>query len=217
MFNPVRKLKNKEKNKRCFILANGPSIKDLDLGKLTNEVVIGMNASPLLELDHNFAHSYYVLSDKRFITDNEYKKNIAINMVSKNTVKVFRREIDEVYPISDNTFYVSALERDGFSSNLKQGYYYGRTTVMLALQLAYYLGCSEIYLLGFDLTYNPIQPRFYEEKEIQIDDSQASIQIYNVYQAYLFFKEKGKVLYQCNESSLARNYIPFKSFQEIFS
>ncbi|GGZ77670.1 hypothetical protein GCM10007161_06110 [Ignatzschineria indica] len=210
-------LKNKEFGKRCFILANGPSINNLDLSKLKREIVIGMNASPLLEKSNSFKHSYYTISDTRFLTENEDKYDIAVNLVDESVMKVFRKEIYKFYPNKRNTHYVQALERDGFSENLKHGYYYGRTTVMLALQLAYYLGCSEIYLLGFDLTYSHKQARFYVEKKMQIDDAQASIQIWNIHQAYLFLQSRGIKLYQCNKNSLARNYIPFCNFEDIFN
>ncbi|MBS7820931.1 DUF115 domain-containing protein [Wohlfahrtiimonas chitiniclastica] len=217
MFN-LSFLKNKELGKKCIILANGPSVKQHQLSKLKNSdhIIIGMNASPLLEQEYDFKHDYYTISDTRFLTDSKEKYSIATKLVDKTVIKVFRKEIAKYYPKSPNTYYVPALERDGFSDNMNVGYHYGRTTVMLALQLAYYLGCSEIYLLGFDLTYSSKQSRFYVEDKLQIDDAQASIQIFNVYQSVVFLKEKGINLYQCNENSLARNYIPFKPFNELF-
>lgn len=63
-----------EKGKRCFILANGPSLCEHNLSLLRNELVIGMNASTLLEKEYNFFQKYYVLSDLRFLEHQSKQK-----------------------------------------------------------------------------------------------------------------------------------------------
>lgn len=216
-YHKIRKFKNKYKDKRCFILANGPSILNHDLNKLNGEIVIGMNASTLLEDSYNFKHTFYTVSDLRFVK-NPDKINYCTNLVSDETIKVFRDEIRDVYPIeySKNSIYIQALERDGFSTNLASGYFYGCTTVMLAIQLAYYIGCNEIYLLGIDLTYSNEQPRFYTEKTIQIDDTFTSVQIKNIHDARCFLDKNNIKIFNCNPSSLIRNYIPYKKYDDLF-
>lgn len=216
-YHKIRKFKNKYKDKRCFILANGPSILNHDLNKLNGEIVIGMNASTLLEDSYNFKHTFYTVSDLRFVK-NPDKINYCTSLVSDETIKVFRDEVRDVYPIeySKNSIYIQALERDGFSTNLASGYFYGCTTVMLAIQLAYYIGCNEIYLLGVDLTYSSEQPRFYSEKTIQIEDAFSSIQIKNIHNAHLFLEGNGVHIFNCNPLSMIRNYIPFNSYDSLF-
>lgn len=213
----LRKLYNKEKGKRCFILANGPSVNNLDLSKLKDEVVIGMNASTLLEDKHGFFQTYYVVSDLRFF-DVEFKKDLATVKLKKDTVKVFRNEIKEIYPKDiENVYYIRPLERDGFSFNLKKGFYYGCTTVMLAIQLAFYLGCDEIYLLGVDLVYKQSEARFYKEDNAQIDDSRASVQILNIVNADTVLRnEFGVKIFNCNPNSLIRNYLEYRDFNDLF-
>ncbi|ASP16270.1 DUF115 domain-containing protein [Neisseria sp. 23W00296] len=211
----IRKLKDRERGNRCFILANGPSINEYDLSKLKNEVTIGINASTLLSEKFDFTQSYYVVSDKRFF-DVAMKKQLATYRLGKNTIKVFRKEIIDVYPNDiDNVYYVSALERDGFSFDLYHGYYYGCTTVMLAIQLASYLGIREIYLLGVDLIYNQENARFYLENEIQIDDSKSSVQIFNIVNADLAIRERGGIIYNTNPKSLIRNYLQFQDLNDL--
>ena len=39
----LKSLKDSHKGKRCFIIANGPSINSMDLSVLKNELTIGMN------------------------------------------------------------------------------------------------------------------------------------------------------------------------------
>ena len=45
--NHPRNLRNQELGKRVFILANGPSLNQIDLSLLRSEIVIGMNDFPL--------------------------------------------------------------------------------------------------------------------------------------------------------------------------
>jgi hypothetical protein len=39
----LRDLRDKHKGKRCFIIGNGPSLKNMDISKLKNEITIGSN------------------------------------------------------------------------------------------------------------------------------------------------------------------------------
>jgi hypothetical protein len=216
-FKKINALKNKEKGKRAFILCNGPSINNHDLSLLKNELVIGMNASTLLEKKFDFFSDYYVVSDLRFITHPQ-KSIWATNELNPLTVRVFRSEIKDADTISvdNDTYYVTALKRDGFSPNLSLGYFFGCTTTMLALQLAYFLGVDQVYLLGCDLTYSKENPRFYNEDNPQLEDSFTSVQIKNIADAASFFEGNGREVFNCNQSSLLNPYIDFKEFESLF-
>lgn len=214
--NGIIKLRNKHRNKKCFILANGPSIKDLDLSKLKNHIVISMNASPLLEEEHDFLARYYVVSDTRFL-EVESKKAIAESKLKDRRVFcVFREEIKDLVEIKGkNNFYIPSISRDGFSKNLANGFYFGCTTTMLAIQLAYYLGCNETYLLGVDLNYAGKQARFYKEEVASPVDDNNSIQILNIRNARLLMEESDMELRLCSENSLLRPYVPFSRYDEV--
>ncbi|MHA6492299.1 lipopolysaccharide core biosynthesis protein [Pseudomonas borbori] len=53
--------------------------------------------------------------------------------------------------------------RIGFSRNMSKGYFIGRTIPFAALQLAYHLGFTKVFLVGVDLNAQP--GRFYEQGE----------------------------------------------------
>ena len=53
------------KGRRCFILANGPSLRKADLSHLKNEITIGMNRMYLSEKELGFVPSYIVVHDIR--------------------------------------------------------------------------------------------------------------------------------------------------------
>jgi hypothetical protein len=213
LFNSIKSLKNKEAGRRAFILANGPSIAKEDLSVLKGELTIGMNASTLLEASHNFHSDYYVLSDTRFIAHPE-KKHLATTALHPETVRVLRSELKELdhNELANPTYYIPALQRDGFSKNLHAGYFFGCTTTMLAIQLAYYLGASDIYLLGCDLRYQAESPRFYTETNPQLEDSFTSVQIWNILNASNLLESEGKRLVSCSEMSFLRPYIEYEPF-----
>jgi hypothetical protein len=217
IFNSITSLRNREKGKRAFILANGPSILNEDLSLLKDELTIGMNASTMLEEKYGFQTDYYVLSDTRFITHPE-KSHFATTDLHPRTVRILREELREVDDTSlpNETYYVPALQRDGFSKNLQSGYFFGCTTTMLAIQLAYYLGAVEIYLLGCDLKYAAESPRFYKESSPQLEDSFTSIQIWNISNANQILNKEDRHIINCSRNSFLRPYLDFKQFDSLF-
>ncbi len=217
-FKRISSIRNGEKGRRAFILANGPSVLEEDLTNLAGEIVIGMNASTILDKKFGFKSKYYVLSDSRFINNNE-KRKWGTSELDSDTIRIVRSDLRQYDDpdLEKNTYYVRALSRDGFSSNLDYGFYYGCTTTMLSLQLSYYLGFKDIYLLGCDLRYSEESPRFYKEEKPQLEDSFTSVQIDNIVKSSIFMGNNGVSLYSCSANSFLRPYLSYKNFSDIFS
>lgn len=217
LINRPSALRNREAGRRLFILANGPSVLQHDLSLLKEELVVGMNASTMLEEKYGFESKYYVLSDARFVNSPE-KRCWATEKLANVTHRVLRsdlRPLDDP-ALENRTTYVTPLSRDGFSRNLAAGFHYGCTTTMLAIQLAWHLGAREVYLLGCDLRYPQEHPRFYEETAPQLEDAFTSIQISNIVRAAAVFEEGGGRLVNCSDRSFLRPYLTYESFENIF-
>ncbi len=214
--NRMRKLRGAEKGKRAFILGNGPSIRELDLAPLKSELVIGMNASTLLEREHGFHTHYYTVSDTRFLSHPD-KRGWATDALAPDTVRVLRAELaaHDAPGLPNPTYYVPAIGRNGFSHNLALGFYFGCSTTMLAIQLAHYLGCSELCLLGVDLRYTPDAPRFYREDAPQMEDAFTSTQIWNIANAARELAATDVKLVQCSPRSLLRPHVPYVPFSNL--
>lgn len=206
-------LKHRERGKDCFIIGNAPSVRNHDLSALRNKLSIGVNASTALEKEFGFHSRYYVVSDARFLQNPE-KRAFACDMVEPGTVRVFRKELRAVDDPSwiDQTLYVTAIGKNGFSFDLASGYYFGCTTVMLALQLAAYLDCARIFLLGTDLNYSGPQPRFYRENQVEQPDPFLSVQLWNLHNASLELEKQHKRLFICSRSSWLTPYIDYCDF-----
>jgi hypothetical protein len=213
----LSRLRNRETGRRAFVLANGPSILGCDLARLQDQLVIGMNASTLLEAEHGFRSAYYTVSDRRFL-NHPNKRSLATSRLDPATVRIVRADLaaDDDPSKAARTAYVRPLGRDGFSFDIRSGFYYASTTTLLAFQLPAHLGCRDIALLGCDFTYPADQPRFYEEAEPCAEDPVLSVQVRNIANAARTLKARGINLVSCSERSMLRPYVPYAPFDSLF-
>lgn len=149
-------LKNKHRGQRCFIIGNGPSLNQLDLTKLKNEITFGVNAIYTNESKMGFLPTYYAVEDI-FVAEDRREE---INKF-KGSTKFFGNYFK--YCLSDkkcvNWLNVRMKYDDYnnfpyFSKNILRHVWTGGTVSYINLQLAYYMGFSEVYLVGFDHSYS---------------------------------------------------------------
>tara|TARA_B110000285_G_C14678352_1_gene403542 strand:- start:50 stop:403 length:354 start_codon:yes stop_codon:yes gene_type:complete len=60
----LSKYKNLHKGKRCFLIANGPSLNKMDLSCLKNEITFGMNRIYMIYDKLEFVPSYHFVSNE---------------------------------------------------------------------------------------------------------------------------------------------------------
>lgn len=138
--------------KRCFVMGNGPSLLKCDLGLLKNEVTIASNAQYLSWDTMGFVPTFLTVED-RLVAEDRADELCAL----ERPTKIFPRDLLYCLRRSKNTIFINFI-RDyrpfpQFTSDFGKVVYWGGTVTMLNLQLAYYLGCQEIYLIGFDHHY----------------------------------------------------------------
>lgn len=148
----LNSFKDKYKDKRVFIIGNGPSLTTEDLDKLTDEVTFATNRIFALYDKTKWRPSYYFCQDTKTIINNseEIKKNIKSQKFMRNLGK--RR-----FPDKNTIFYyISSEQKEGlpqFSSDITKCVYEGATVSYSMIQFAVYMGFKEIYLLGMDCNY----------------------------------------------------------------
>lgn len=142
--NTLRSYHNKHNGKRCFLIANGPSLKETDLTLLKDEITIGMNRIYLL-FDENFVTTYCTVINELVI--DEFHKDIS-NLKCETFVSWTKREFFD--NVKQGFFYLYHSIEDGFSTDITKGVYSGGTVTYASLQLAYYMGFSEVILVGLD-------------------------------------------------------------------
>jgi hypothetical protein len=148
----LARLRNRESGKRIFILGNGPSLNRTDVDRLCGEVSIASNAVFLLFDRKRFRPTYYTIED-RLVAEDRAREAVGL----QGCWKVFPDDVRRFIAPDDRTIYINFIrEYPGFpkfTEDFRRRAYWGGTVTYLNLQLARYLGASEIYLIGFDHSY----------------------------------------------------------------
>lgn len=155
------KYRNIHKGERCFILGNGPSLKKQDLSCLQGEVLFTVNQFFRAGFAEDLHSSYHFWADPFFFSkvgNNEEIHNL-LRRQNSETISFFEsagfdyiidNKIDKQIqcsffkaglPIYDEVLVDFSLPVSGCA-----------TVVQYAVELAIFMGFSEIYLLGCDMT-----------------------------------------------------------------
>jgi len=165
--------KNKFENKRVFLIGNGPSLNSTNLDFLQNEYSIAMNRISLIYSQTKWRPTFYIFCSSNCqhqIWGKEWTRSIIESVSQPNTTsfiwKKYQNTIDpkkqySIKWIENMSEYKpdtqgNILEKC-FSNNIESRIDKSATTMNVALQLANYMGFSEIYLLGCDLGWSTDQ------------------------------------------------------------
>lgn len=151
--------KDIHKGERCFIIGNGPSLKKVNFNLLRNEFTFGVNGLFYMFDDIGFTPTYYVVEDNHVIDDN-LERIVALPSVVKFFPAKYQPSISgetqAFFLPTDWEFYYKSSqhhEKPRFSEDLSEVAYVGQTVTYLNMQLAHYMGFSEVYLIGVDFDY----------------------------------------------------------------
>ncbi|MGJ8660570.1 MAG: 6-hydroxymethylpterin diphosphokinase MptE-like protein [Bacteroidota bacterium] len=148
-------LKNKHKGEKCVILAMGPSLKQEDLKRFKGFKTLACNKIYLAMENTNFVPDYYFVVDELVAKNNkqEILKRIpdsVCRIYSKLCFKILRGNSN--YFIGHKPF---SFDEPSFKDDLLEGLYIGGYTVIFPMiQFAYYMGFSEIYIVGLDFSFD---------------------------------------------------------------
>jgi hypothetical protein len=145
----IRRYQNLHAGKRCFILGNGPSLKQTDLSLLNGEFSFCTNRIYLMLDQLGFKPTYYVCSNELIVE--QCGRDIE-NLPMPKFIGWHNRDLLNF--TNDMTFlWTRCGLRSWFFTDLTEGCWEGNTVTMVAIQLAYYMGFSDVYLLGVDHSY----------------------------------------------------------------
>ena len=150
-----RRVKEKYRGKRCFLIANGPSLNMTPLYLLKDEYTIMFNRAGLIIERLNYIPSFYMISDG--LVGRNIKDEIAYYV--KNCKYVFVPDINkgelvkftEFVPFKDNVLYMYE-EPKKFSHTLPF-VNIGGTVIYSAFQVLKYLRLDEVVVVGNDMNY----------------------------------------------------------------
>lgn len=170
LISKVEKYKNIHDGERCFIIGNGPSIKNVNLSYLSNEYTFTVNQLPRSDEFKYLKTTYHIWSDRTFFEISaESPEDIELLNVMKkvndgNNNPIVFYEITALPMIKkynlEKDLNVEYFKSIGLDLNimLKKRVDFTRaipnmpTVVQSAILLAVYMGFKKIYLLGCDCT-----------------------------------------------------------------
>lgn len=144
---------------RCFIIGNGPSLNNHDLNLLKGEYTFGVNSFFYKTRETGFRPTFYVVEDNSVMKENlkEIKDFYA-------PFKFFPTVYKRLHPKKPNTFFFKMnrgfYEKTSpnysvprFSTDATSELFCGQSVTYINLQLAYFMGFKEVYLIGMDFSY----------------------------------------------------------------
>lgn len=152
----LSKLKDRHLDARCVIVANGPSLNETDTSFLKHEFCIGLNKIYLGFEKFGFYPHYYVAVNQKVV------RQAAAEIQSLSSIKLIGKAAADPIGMCDDALthvvQTHAYNLDdtgtpvpGFCKNIaEEGVHEGWTVTHVALQLAYFLGFKEVYLIGLD-------------------------------------------------------------------
>ena len=143
--NRVESLKNRHTG-RVVLVANGPSLNTMNLSFLRNECVIGMNKIFLGFKKFHFYPKYYVAVNAKVI------QQAADEIRNLNCVKFLSNHGAGDILLEDGLTYLinTTNPPERFCKDISLGVEEGWTVTFVALQVAYYLGFTEVVIIGMD-------------------------------------------------------------------
>ena len=151
----LKSMKNRYAGKRCFVIGNGPSLTVEDLELLKNEVTFACNRIYRMFEKTQWRPTYYAITDESVARPEDIENVNAFECEQK----FFRSQGWYAYRKIKGGCYIHSwysrkyLREPAFSEDITKGAYTIATVTYVLLQIARYMGFSEIYLLGMDHKY----------------------------------------------------------------
>lgn len=155
----IEHLKDSKKGKRCFIVGNGPSLSVDDLEMIKEEDSFAVNRIYKIFNQTTWRPTFYFSQDERVleeIKDDMHLlfdecEGIFLNSSIYNHFKGIQK--DNLYFVYD-VYEDSYPEMPNFSMEANKKVYEGFTVAYACIQMAVYMGYSEIYIIGTDHNYS---------------------------------------------------------------
>jgi hypothetical protein len=142
-------LKDIHRGQRCFIIGNGPSLKQTDLSRLRDEFTFGMNRIYLGFPEMGFQTTYFLTINSLVIE--QCAQDIRSLSMPRFVCWRSRRVIGTA---PDLNFLHTTYTGPKFATDVRGRLWEGATVTYVTLQLAYHMGFEKVILIGVDHSYS---------------------------------------------------------------
>ena len=141
----LKKFKDIYKDKRCFLVANGPSLKKMNLEFLNNNISFGLNRIYLAYNDYGFKNNFLVSINDLVL------KQFANELKDLDVIKFINWENRNLFINDKKTYFIyKSLFGHKFGYDISKSLNPAATVTYAALQIIYYMGFSEVIIIGLD-------------------------------------------------------------------
>lgn len=145
----LKALKDKHKGQRCFIVCNGPSLKEINFDLLKDEITFGMNRIYLMKEQNGFVPTYFGCIDKNSQTLQFHEDMDKLEMPC-----FFAFGLRKYFSKKDNQIFLGGRFSHKFQTDASKLLGNAKSITYKLMQLAYYMGFQEVYIIGKDHSYN---------------------------------------------------------------
>lgn len=146
-------LKGSKKGKRCFIVGNGSSLSAEDLNKIQAEDCFGANEIHRIFDQTKWRPTYYLIMDRYSKSTPSQIEKLECETVFLGDYYCRFNEVKRKNYICLHQHLNFKEDSYEFSGNIEKCIINSPTVSYASMQIAAYMGYSEVYLLGFDHSY----------------------------------------------------------------
>lgn len=148
----LRKLRDRHRGQKAFILGMGPSLKVADIEKIRQNVTFACNKIFLCFDETDWRPDYYS------VIDIKVAENLCDEFSRLSLKKIFGASVRPAIKNDKNIIWINGGIQPwegnvNFSTNPFKGFYGGHTVLFFQIQLAWFMGIRELYLLGLDFSF----------------------------------------------------------------
>lgn len=198
----LEKFRNIHHGEDCILICNGPSLNKMDLEVLKDYHTIGLNKIYLLFDRVPLDLSYHVAVNKHVI---EQSAGIFETLTCPSFLEYLPGK--EFIEEKDHIHYVKNTHIWDFYPDITQPIFQGGTVTFVAMQIAFYLGFHNVYLIGCDHSFaqkgkpnelqkmegedvNHFDPNYFKGQKWQLADLETSEISY--FMAKLYYEKHGR-------------------------
>ena len=140
------------RGQRCVIVGNGPSLKRTNLELLAGEHTFGLNRLYLLFEELGFGTEFHI------VVNREVVKQVHSELVGVpgRLISTWANRHD--LSSRDDAIFLHSVVGPLFSMDARRGVWEGATVTYVAMQLAYFMGFSDVLLIGVDHRFSTTGP-----------------------------------------------------------
>jgi hypothetical protein len=140
----MEKFRDIHAGKRCFLLANGPSLAATAVGRLRREYTFSMNRAYLMYQDWGFMPSYYVCINDLVL------EQFSADISRLGMPKFLNFSQHARFGHDANYLRIPPRLREKFTPDMTRPITSGATVTYATLQLAFFMGFREVIIVGLD-------------------------------------------------------------------